>query len=91
MVLTAIKAVEYAWLGAALAWLTKRAATGKPYALLGLATGVVFAGVIIGLVLTQSPTAPAPAALVSRAVNEVLFPVGCSLVLFAVHNKQEAR
>jgi hypothetical protein len=31
----------------------------------------------------MSPETPATTALLSQGVNEILFPVGCSLVLFA--------
>ena len=80
-VLVALKTVEYAWLGAALGRLGKRNAGGGAYAGLGLATGAVFAGVVLWL----SPRAPAEplAALVSKGINELLFPFGCSLVIFA--------
>jgi hypothetical protein len=49
----------------------------------GLLVGLVFGGTIVGLTYQMSPEPPVTAALVSRGANEILFPVGCSLVLFA--------
>ena len=48
----------------------------------GLVVGLVFGGLILLLLLGSSPQPPA-ADLVSRGMNEVLFPVGCSLALFS--------
>jgi hypothetical protein len=48
----------------------------------GLAVGLVFGGPILLLLLGSSPQPPA-ADLVSRGMDEVLFPVGCSLVLYS--------
>ena len=86
MVLVLIKAVEYAWLGGILAYAAKRAWGGKGYILIGLLTGVVCAGLVVGLTLSGSAKTPALAALMSKGVNELLFPVGCSLVLFAAES-----
>ncbi len=83
LVLALVKAVEYGWLGLVLGWVGKRASGAKTYALIGFGTGLVCAGVIIALVVQGAAKAPSVAALVSRAINEVLFPIGCSLVLFA--------
>ena len=49
----------------------------------GLLVGLVFGGTIVGLTYQMSPDPPATAVLVSLAANEILFPIGCSLVLFA--------
>ena len=49
----------------------------------GLAAGLLFGGTIVGLTYRMSPEVPATTALLSQGVNEILFPVGCSLVLFA--------
>lgn len=74
-----VKGLEYGFLGLAVGWLARRTWAGiTAYAAAGLVAGLVFGGTIVFL------TAPAaPAALVTQAVNEVLFPVGCALVLFA--------
>jgi hypothetical protein len=49
----------------------------------GLLVGLVFGGTIVGITYQMSPEPLATGALVSRGANEILFPVGCSLVLFA--------
>jgi hypothetical protein len=86
-----LKAVEYAWLGVALSWLGTRTTRPKHYGILGFLTGAVFAGIIYGIQVTQSATPPPDAALLSRAVNEILFPIGCSLVLFAATTLQRPK
>ena len=49
----------------------------------GLAIGVLFGGAIVGLAYSTAPEPLATPDLVSRGVNEILFPVGCALVLFS--------
>ncbi len=78
-----IKGLEYGCLGMALAWLGRRPWGGAfAHAGVGLAVGLVFGGLILWLLLGSSPQPPA-AEIISRGANEVLFPVGCSLVLFS--------
>jgi hypothetical protein len=55
----------------------------KAHVAAGLAIGIIFGGTIVALTYSMSSETPATADLVTRGVNEVLFPVGCSLVLFA--------
>ena len=82
--LASIKAAEYACLGMLVGWIGKQAwGNGKMHAITGLALGLVFGGFIIYLTLQGAAKPPAPAVLVSKGINEVLFPVGCSLVLYA--------
>ena len=84
LLLAVLKAVEYACLGLALGWIGRRAWGGlSAHLATGLLVGLVFGGTIVALTYQMSPEPPATAALVSRGANEVLFPVGCSLVLFA--------
>ncbi len=80
--LALIKAVEYAWLGAAIAWLSKRGSGVNAHLILGLVTGAACATVIMGLGAASGAQMPV-VALVTRTVNELLFPAGCALVLFA--------
>jgi hypothetical protein len=73
-----VKALEYGSLGLIVGWLARRAWAGAgAYAAAGLAVGVVFGGTIVFLT-----AAPETAEVVSQTINEVLFPVGCALVLF---------
>jgi hypothetical protein len=48
----------------------------------GFVVGSIFGGTIVALLAASSPEVSA-ASLVPRGVTEVLFPVGCSLVLFS--------
>jgi hypothetical protein len=79
-----VKAVEYGCLGAVLGWVGQRPWGGAmTHVAVGLAVGIVFGSVIVGLLYSASPEPPPSTALISRALNEVIFPVGCSLVLFS--------
>lgn len=80
------KAGEYAVLAGVVAALGRRAvASPAAHAGAGLAVGVVFGGFLVALLLARAD--PTPAAVVGRALNEVLFPVGCALVLYAFRNE----
>ncbi len=82
VVLGAIKAVEYGCLGAAMTWFANRGTRGVwRYALVGLFMGALFGGLTIWY-LSSTGKAVTAAVLLPRAINEVLFPVGCSLVLY---------
>jgi hypothetical protein len=84
LLLALLKAVEYACLGVALGWIGRRVWGGAMIHLaMGLLVGLVFGGTIVGLTYQMSPDPPASAELVTLGANEILFPVGCSLVLFA--------
>lgn len=77
--LAILKALEYAFLGAALGGVARRWGGGlASHAGTGLAAGVLFGGVALALAVPL-----APPAFVNRALNEVLFPVGCALIVFA--------
>ena len=83
-VLALIKAVEYGCLGVAIGWVGGRPWGGAlTHAAVGLVVGVFFGGAIVSLTYWTAPEPLATPDLISRAVNEILFPVGCSLVLFA--------
>jgi hypothetical protein len=83
LLVAVIKGLEYGCLGLALGWVGTRPWGGAAaHAAVGLAIGLVFGGSILGIALVSAPEPLATVELVSRGVNEVLFPVGCSLVLF---------
>jgi hypothetical protein len=84
VLLALIKGVEYGCLGLLIGWIGGRAWGGVlAHTLAGLAVGIVFGGAILALTLGAAP-GPVPVAdLVSRGLNELLFPVGCALVLFS--------
>ena len=83
LLVAVIKGIEYGCLGMAVAWLGSRSWGGAAaHAGLGLLVGTVFGGTLVAVTLAFVPATPV-AALVSQGVNELLFPIGCSLVLFS--------
>lgn len=84
----ALKAVQYAVFGVLTGRLSGRRAGLLAYALSGVGTGLVFGGVLLWL-LARGGTEGA-AALAARAVNEVVFPIGCALVLYVAENLSPA-
>ena len=78
-----IKAAEYGALGLALEWVGRRAwHSALGHLAVGLLTGVVFGGVFLAVVVQSAPTPLSTPSLVARGLNELLFPVGCALVVF---------
>jgi hypothetical protein len=79
----AIKAAEYGCLGLALEWVGRRAwGSALGHLAVGLLTGVVFGGLFLTVVVQSAPTPLPVPALLAKGVNELLFPVGCALVVF---------
>jgi hypothetical protein len=79
-----LKGLQYGLFGAFLAWLGKQA-WGRLGAHLGagVAFGVTF-GLTILLITELGAPAPTPAiGLVSRGLNELIFPIGCAAVVYA--------
>lgn len=90
VLLAVVKGVEYGCLGLLLGWLGGQAWGGAAaHVAVGLAVGAVFGGLILGLTFVPAPGSFSTADLLSRAVNELLFPVGCSLVLFSARSLGE--
>lgn len=81
----AVRGVEYAVLGAMLGYLSQREVTRLPAFLwLGAAVGAVTAAAMIALNLWRAAEAGMPlplARLAGIAVNELVFPIGCALVI----------
>lgn len=86
LMLAGMKAAEYAVLGLIIGWLAKKEFGLSPYLTAGLGVGIVFGGTILGMMdwYAVKPLTGPP--LLSRAVNEFLFPIGCSVILFAADN-----
>lgn len=83
LLLALVKAVEYGCLGLAVGWISSRAwGRVMAHVAVGLLIGVVFGGTILGLEYGSAPGAASAAELLPIAANELLFPIGCSLVLF---------
>jgi len=77
------KGLEYGCLGLTIAWAQGRWRIGaRGHIAIGLACGVVFGGVTLALT-TSGGLALTPAVLLAWAVNELLFPVGCALILYS--------
>ena len=84
LILVAIlKGFQYGSFGLALDWVAKKPWGGfSAYLATGLAVGVVFGGAMLALFVQAAPQTPPVPALISRAANECLFPVGCALVIY---------
>jgi hypothetical protein len=82
--LALIKGLEYGALGALLVWVGKQI-WGKAlaHAGAGLVVGVVFGAVLIAAMTAGSAAPMQLGALLSRALNEIINPVGCSLTLYS--------
>jgi hypothetical protein len=82
--IASIKGLEYGLLGFALSAVQKRSWGGAlAHTVVGLAAGVLFGGAILFFSI-EAAAGPIPhSALIARAVNEILFPVGCALVIFS--------
>lgn len=79
LVFAGIKAIEYGWLGMLLGRIGQRLNAGvASYGGAGLATGAIFGGWVLALLYPL-----ALPVMIARGVNEVLFPVGCALVIHA--------
>jgi hypothetical protein len=79
----ALKAAEYGCLGLALEWVGRRAwGSALGHLAVGLMTGVVFGGVFLAVIVHSAPTPLSAPSLLAKGVNELLFPVGCALVVF---------
>lgn len=83
MLVAGIKGLQYAALGLAIGWIAKKAWGGvAAHAGVGLASGLLFGGPLLALTFQAMPQLSA-ATVAARSVNELLFPVGCALVLYA--------
>lgn len=83
VLLTSLKALQYGVLGSTLAKLDERdTATLSSYLRTGAWVALLFGGATLAATAIFGPAAGAPAWL-ARGINELLFPVGCALVLFA--------
>lgn len=85
VMIAVVKGIEYGCLGLGVGWISQRPWGGAAaHVAVGLLVGLVFGSVEIALASTVAPLPP-PADLLVEGVNEVLFPVGCALVLFSAN------
>jgi hypothetical protein len=76
--LALLKALEYGGFGLVTGWLSSDKMTRAPhYATTGAFTGLYFGGLITTVVAAGSK-----ARIVPLALNEILFPIGCAMVLY---------
>lgn len=83
LMLAGVKSLEYALLGVFVGWLGRKQLGIWANITAGFGVAVLFGGFILGSMDWYSPKGLAGAALLTRVVNELLFPVGCSVVLYA--------
>ena len=76
-----VKAIEYGVFGLALYWIQKRSWGVAGHVMVAVSIGGVFGAIV--LVLTRGATPLPLAAVVSREINEIFFPVGCALVIYS--------
>ena len=87
LILALIKAVEYACLGYFIGFIRRKSSAGiGAHTLVGALTGIIFGGTILFLAITQTAGSIPVFTLVARALNEIIFPVGCAWVLFAAEH-----
>jgi len=84
VLLALIKGVEYGCLGALLMWIGKQV-WGKAlaHAGAGLLVGIVFGAVLIAVMASGASSPMSVGTMISRALNEIINPVGCSLTLYS--------
>lgn len=83
LLIAGLKALEYGALGALLGYASQRNKSLAFHAAAGIATGLTF-GVLLVWAGVRSQAGPVGAVdLVGRVINEILFPLGCSLVIYA--------
>jgi hypothetical protein len=78
-----LKGVEYACLGLFVLWLRRQDwSAAVHHAGAGLLVGLLFGGLLLFLTERSAGDPLTTAALEAWAVNELLFPAGCALILF---------
>jgi hypothetical protein len=90
MLLAGLKGLEYAVLGFLIGQLGRRTKVGlKGHVLAGSGVGFGFGGFILYLMVTQADKAIPLGGIVTRGINEMIFPIGCALVLYAAQKVGE--
>jgi hypothetical protein len=83
LLVATLRGVEYACLGLAVMWLGRRVwSNGLHHAGAGFLVGLLFGGVLLALAAVLSNNPFTTATVGAWIVNELLFPVGCALIVF---------
>lgn len=85
-VIATFRGIEYALLGWTIGWIARKSWGGVgAHAATGLLAGVLFGLPLVVLAARAVPGIPPMSApfVAARVVNELLFPLGCALVLYA--------
>ncbi len=84
LVLATLKGFEFAFLGAAVGWLSTKAWAGmREHLLAGLIAGVLFGGAIVAYTVGSATSTPETVKIVTLITNELIYPIGCAVILFA--------
>jgi hypothetical protein len=84
VLLAGIKGAEYGCLGWMIGWIQQRGSAGvRGHVRAGLVVAVIFGSATLAVMVWLAAKPIPPPELLSRGINELLFPVGCSLVLYA--------
>lgn len=94
LTVSALKGLEYAVLGAALGYMVgKKWANLAAHVGLGLAIGAVFGALFVTMTIDFAVAGGKPVllpAVVGQAANELVFPIGCAIVIYAVQKMHAA-
>lgn len=84
VLLALIKGVEYGCLGTLLMWVSKQVwGSALAHAGAGLLIGIMFGAVLIGAMSWGATSPMTIGTMISRALNEIINPVGCALTLYS--------
>jgi hypothetical protein len=91
LMVAGIKGIEYACLGFLIGWLGRRAwAAVSHHAAAGLVVAIPFGAVLLVAAAAASEDPLGPSQLAVWTVNELLFPIGCALILYAAARSERA-
>ncbi len=82
LLLAGLKGIEYAAFGILLAWVGKRAMGLGAHLGAGLVIGLTFGAAIVAVTVQAAAAPPTAVDLIAKGINEVMFPIGCALVLY---------
>lgn len=79
-----LKGLQYALFGLVLGWIGKKAWGGlAAHVGTGTAFGIVFGTAIMAATEAAAASPTPPVDLVARGINELIFPIGCAVILYA--------